>query len=126
MMSTAPPEPDKPAPAAIMAEQEALPPGTRFGELEVVRVLGVGGFGIVYLARDHALEREVALKEYMPASLATRGQGPQITVRSGRSPRPTRPACARSSTRRGCWRSSTTRRWSRSTGSGRTTPPPTW
>ncbi len=78
-----PPDSEKPAPAAIMAEQEALPTGTRLGELEIVRVLGVGGFGIVYLARDHSLEREVALKEYMPAALATRGQGPQITVRSG-------------------------------------------
>jgi serine/threonine protein kinase len=59
-----------------------LPPGTRFGEFEILRVLGVGGFGIVYLANDHSLEREVALKEYMPASLAARGAGPQITVRS--------------------------------------------
>jgi len=82
-MSTVPPDFDKPAPAAIVAEQEALPPGTRFGELEIVRVLGVGGFGIVYLARDHSLERDVALKEYMPSALAARGQGPQITVRSG-------------------------------------------
>jgi serine/threonine protein kinase len=60
-----------------------LPAGTRFGELEIVRVVGVGGFGIVYLARDHSLERDVALKEYMPSSLASRGVGPQITVRSG-------------------------------------------
>ena len=63
-------------------DHDALPPGTRFGEFEILRVLGVGGFGIVYLANDHSLEREVALKEYMPASLAARGAGPQITVRS--------------------------------------------
>jgi serine/threonine protein kinase len=69
-----------PPPAA--APDDALPPGTRLGEFEVVRVLGVGGFGIVYLARDHALERDVALKEYMPSSLASRGLAGQITVRS--------------------------------------------
>ncbi|MEK8051490.1 protein kinase [Ideonella sp. DXS22W] len=50
----------------------ALPRGTRLGEFEIRRVLGVGGFGIVYLAFDHALEREVAIKEYMPGSLAGR------------------------------------------------------
>jgi hypothetical protein len=81
-MNSAPSESQPTAPAAVVAEQEALPPGTRFGELEIVRVLGVGGFGIVYLARDHALERDVAVKEYMPSALASRGQGPQITVRS--------------------------------------------
>ena len=75
--------PDPPAPAAVLADHDALPPGTRFGEFEIVRVLGVGGFGIVYLAHDHSLERQVALKEYMPASLAARGNGLLITVRSG-------------------------------------------
>ena len=68
--------------ACAGTDHDALPPGTRFGEFEILRVLGVGGFGIVYLANDHSLEREVALKEYMPASLAARGAGPQITVRS--------------------------------------------
>ncbi len=68
--------------ATVADEHDALPPGTRFGELEVLRVLGAGGFGIVYLARDHALERDVALKEYMPAALAARGQGAQVTMRS--------------------------------------------
>ena len=72
-----------PAAAAPLADHDALPPGTRFGEFEIIRVLGVGGFGIVYLAQDHSLERQVALKEYMPASLAARGEGPAITVRSG-------------------------------------------
>lgn len=46
--------------------------GTRLGEFELRSVIGVGGFGIVYLAFDHALEREVAIKEFMPASLAGR------------------------------------------------------
>ncbi|MEO6895841.1 MAG: protein kinase [Caldimonas sp.] len=81
-MSTHPPTLAKPQVAAAMIEHDALPAGTRFGEFEILRVLGVGGFGIVYLARDHSLERDVALKEYMPASLAARGAGPQITVRS--------------------------------------------
>ena len=54
---------------------DALCPGTRLDEFEILRVLGVGGFGIVYLARDHVAERKVALKEYMPASLAARGAG---------------------------------------------------
>ena len=66
-----------------VAEHDILPAGTRFGEFEIIRMLGVGGFGIVYLAQDHSLERLVALKEYMPASLAARGEGPAITVRSG-------------------------------------------
>ena len=81
-MSTLPPDSAPPAASASGTDHDALPPGTRFGEFEILRVLGVGGFGIVYLANDHSLEREVALKEYMPASLAARGAGPQITVRS--------------------------------------------
>ena len=81
-MSTLPPDSAPRSAPAVGADHDALPPGTRFGEFEIVRVLGVGGFGIVYLANDHSLEREVALKEYMPASLAARGAGPQITVRS--------------------------------------------
>lgn len=78
-MSTPPPTP---APAPVVTEHDALPLGTRFGEFEILRVVGVGGFGIVYLAQDHSLERQVALKEYMPAALAARGNGSQITVRS--------------------------------------------
>ena len=62
---------------------DVLPVGTRFGELEIVRTLGVGGFGIVYLAQDHALQRQVAIKEYMPGQLAQRGGGSQVSVRAG-------------------------------------------
>lgn len=58
----------------------ALPPGTRLDEFELRRVLGIGGFGIVYLAFDHALERDVAIKEYMPSSLVGRSDGPKVAL----------------------------------------------
>ena len=60
----------------------ALPRGTRLHEYEIKRVLGVGGFGIVYLAVDLALEREVAVKEYMPVSLAGRAASLAVSVHS--------------------------------------------
>lgn len=61
-----------------------LPPGTVLHEFRIERVIGEGGFGIVYLARDLQLERTVALKEYMPSSLATRQTGFGVGVRSER------------------------------------------
>lgn len=60
----------------------ALPRGTRLAEFELLRVLGIGGFGIVYLALDHALEREVAIKEYMPSSLVGRTASMAVSLLS--------------------------------------------
>jgi protein kinase-like protein/uncharacterized protein DUF4384 len=62
----------------------ALPVGTRIGEFEIIGLIGEGGFGIVYLCEDHSLGRRVALKEYMPASLASRNRGNQVSVKSER------------------------------------------
>lgn len=61
-----------------------LPVGTRLGEFEITGLVGEGGFGIVYLAHDHSLQRRVALKEYMPSSLAQRTGGSQVQVKSAR------------------------------------------
>ncbi len=65
-----------------ISEHDALPAGTRLGEFEIQKILGIGGFGIVYLAMDHALQRLVAIKEYMPAALAGRGPDNDVIVRS--------------------------------------------
>ena len=62
----------------------ALPIGTFLAEFELTHVLGEGGFGIVYQAWDHSLERKVALKEYMPSSLAARSGGATVQVKSER------------------------------------------
>lgn len=56
------------------ARDTVLPPGTCLGEFEITDLVGEGGFGIVYLAYDHILQRKVAIKEYMPASLASRAE----------------------------------------------------
>ena len=61
-----------------------LPVGTMLGEFELTSLLGEGGFGIVYLANDHSLQRRVALKEYMPSVLAARGGASQVQVKSER------------------------------------------
>ena len=63
-------------------EFSALTPGARVGEMQIVRVVAVGGFGIVYLARDHSLDRDVALKEFMPSRLVGRKDGERVAVRS--------------------------------------------
>ncbi len=46
-----------------------LSPGTRLGRYEVVRMLGAGGMGEVYLANDTQLDRTVAIK-VLPEHLA--------------------------------------------------------
>jgi len=62
-----------------------LPLGTRLRDYEITGLVGEGGFGIVYLAWDHSLQRRVAIKEYMPASMATRVSGSSaIVVKSER------------------------------------------
>lgn len=60
----------------------ALPAGSRLGEFEITGVIGEGGFGIVYSARDSSLDRIVAIKEYLPSAFASRNETGMVHVRS--------------------------------------------
>lgn len=61
---------------------DALASGTRLAEFEILSVLGMGGFGVVYKAFDHSLHRAVAIKEYLPLALAGRAEGLSVSVRT--------------------------------------------
>jgi serine/threonine protein kinase len=60
----------------------ALPAGYALQEYRVEKVLGVGGFGLTYLAVDGNLNLKVAIKEYLPDDIATRGADNSIRPRS--------------------------------------------
>jgi peptidoglycan hydrolase-like protein with peptidoglycan-binding domain len=60
----------------------ALPAGARLRGYEILAILGHGGFGVTYRARDTTLGRDVAIKEYLPASLAVREGGRTVVPRS--------------------------------------------
>jgi len=79
-------DPDRTVVIGAAREQpgNALALGTRMGEFEITGLVGEGGFGIVYLAHDHSLDRTVALKEYMPSDLARRTPGGAVSVKSQR------------------------------------------
>jgi serine/threonine protein kinase len=72
------------SPASGTHDAGLLPVGSRLAEFEITRVIGQGGFGVVYEAWDHALERVVAIKEYLPTSLSTRQQDGTVVPLSER------------------------------------------
>jgi serine/threonine protein kinase len=61
---------------------QPLPAGYGLQEYRIERVLGVGGFGLTYLALDQNLNLRVALKEYLPGEIALRGPDHSVTPSS--------------------------------------------
>ena len=54
--------------------------GSMLMEYRLENVLGVGGFGITYLAHDTLLEKDVAIKEYFPSAAVSRGADKSVTL----------------------------------------------
>ncbi len=61
---------------------DALPGGYRVQEFELLSVLGVGGFGITYLAKDTFHNHIIAIKEYFPKDFAVRKEDHSVHPRS--------------------------------------------
>lgn len=54
------------------ASYRTLQPGEMLNWYRIERILGRGGFGVIYLATDTNLDIHVAIKEYIPSDVATR------------------------------------------------------
>ena len=63
--------------------QHALPIGYQLHWFQIESILGLGGFGITYLARDGNLKRSVAIKEFMPLDVAVRRDNGEVHPQSG-------------------------------------------
>jgi len=63
------------------AYPDALKPQYRLHWYTIERVLGQGGFGITYLARDTNLDQLVAIKEYLPVEVVARGEDGRVRSR---------------------------------------------
>ncbi|MBX3514670.1 MAG: serine/threonine protein kinase [Xanthobacteraceae bacterium] len=59
-------------------DPHALPPGASIAGYNIVRVLGAGGFGITYEADSPFTGKRVAIKEFFPRGIASRGEGTRL------------------------------------------------
>ena len=73
----------------------ALQPGTRLGAYEIVALIGAGGMGEVYRAKDMRLDRTVAIK-VLPARIAA---DPEAATASNARGAPSRRSSTRTSAR---------------------------
>lgn len=57
---------------AVAGRDAALAEGSVIDNFTIIKVLGIGGFGIVYLAKHNLTDAQVAIKEFFPSSMVHR------------------------------------------------------
>lgn len=67
----------------VLMSAKPLRAGYQLAWYTIKSVLGHGGFGITYLAHDNNLDREVAIKEYLPTSFACRHEDHSVNPITG-------------------------------------------
>ncbi|MGH8618742.1 MAG: serine/threonine protein kinase [Burkholderiales bacterium] len=68
----------------VIDYRNSLPLGSMLLEYRLDQILGSGGFGITYLGWDTHLEKNVAIKEYLPVELAVRAlDGAIVPINTG-------------------------------------------
>lgn len=68
--------------AMVEGQLNVLPRDYRLHWYRIERVLGQGGFGVTYLARDTNLDQLVAIKEYLPVEFAGRASDNAVQPRT--------------------------------------------
>jgi hypothetical protein len=63
---------EPPAPPVSSPADHTLAAGVEINGYRIVRVLGAGGFGITYLAEHVVMQDQVAIKEFLPITVARR------------------------------------------------------
>ena len=67
---------------SVPISMHTLATGTVLDGYVITGLIGQGGFGVVYVARDTQTDRTVAIKEYLPSAIAGRTASGRIAPRS--------------------------------------------
>jgi len=62
--------------------RDSLPVGTIIDCYSIVKMIGSGGFSLIYLAEDEDTQERVVIKEYLPKKSASRKQANRIQIAS--------------------------------------------
>lgn len=73
--------PESAFPKAMEYSRDTLPPGTVIDCYSIIKLIGSGGFSLIYLAEDEDTQDQVVIKEYLPKKLAVRDSRGRVQIR---------------------------------------------